>query len=86
MASARIIKFILIVGAAVCGPGAALFAQLDPAIAAQGGLAKWQSYGGVEFDLKWSSAKGVKQDHQFFDLHSREGLITGAVLVRRVQG
>jgi len=53
-------------------------AQLDPAIAAQGGLARWKSYGGVEFDLKWFSTKGVKQDHQLFDLRSREGLITGA--------
>jgi hypothetical protein len=78
MAGARIFRFTLIVGGAICGPGAALLAQLDPAIAAQGGLAKWQSYGGVEFDLKWSSAKGVKQDYQLFDLHSREGLITGA--------
>jgi hypothetical protein len=78
MRGARTIKFMLLVVAGIWGPGAALFAQLDPAIAAQGGLAKWQSYGGVEFDLKWSSAKGVKQDHQLFDLHSREGLITGA--------
>ena len=53
-------------------------AQLDPAIAAHGGLAKWKRYGSTEFDLKWSSAKGVKQDHQLFDLRSREGLITGA--------
>lgn len=53
-------------------------AQLEPAIEAQGGFAKWQSYGSVEFDLKWSSAKGVKQDHQLFDLRSRDGLITGA--------
>ncbi|MDQ6625398.1 MAG: hypothetical protein M3Y69_04530 [Verrucomicrobiota bacterium] len=53
-------------------------AQLDPAFAAQGGLEKWKSYGRVEFDLKWSSAKGVKQDHQLFDLRSRDGLITCA--------
>ncbi len=53
-------------------------AQLEPALQAHGGLAKWQSYGGVEFDLKWTSARGTKQDHQLFDLHTRDGLITSA--------
>ncbi len=52
------------------------FAQLDAAFQAHGGLAKWQSYGSVQFDQTWTSAKGVKKDHQLFDLHSREGLIT----------
>ncbi len=52
------------------------FAQLDAAFQAHGGLAKWQSYGGVQFDQTWTSAKGVKKDHQLFDLHSRDGLIT----------
>lgn len=53
-------------------------AQLDQAWEAHGGLAKWKSYGSVEFDLKWTSAKGTKQDHQLFDLRSRDGLITSA--------
>lgn len=52
------------------------FAQLDAAFQAHGGRAKWQSYSGVQFDQTWTSAKGVKKDHQLFDLHSREGLIT----------
>ncbi len=51
-------------------------AQLEPALKAHGGLEKWRNYGGVEFDQTWSSAKGVKKDHQLFDLHSRDGVIT----------
>jgi hypothetical protein len=43
---------------------------------AHGGVAKWKSYGAVEFDLTWTSAKGTKKDHQLFDLRSRAGLIT----------
>lgn len=49
---------------------------LDKCLEAHGGLAKWKSYGTVEFDQTWTSAKGVKKDHQLFDLHSRSGLIT----------
>jgi len=78
MTGAHIVKAFLFIVGACCASGTTLFAQLDPAIVAQGGLAKWKSYGSVEFDLKWSSARGVKQDHQLFDLRSREGLITGA--------
>ena len=52
------------------------FAQIDRAVAAHGGLEKWQSHGGVEFDLSWASAKGTLKDHQLFNLRSRDGLIT----------
>ena len=51
-------------------------AQLEPALKAHGGLDKWRSYGGVEFDQTWTSKKGVKKDHQVFDLRSRDGVIT----------
>ena len=52
------------------------FAQLDRCLEAHGGLTKWRSYAGVEYDLTWKSAKGEKKDHQLFDLHNRTGLIT----------
>ncbi len=54
----------------------ALAQQLDPCLEAYGGLTKWKSYGSLEFDQTWTSAKGVKKDHQLFDLHTRSGLIT----------
>ncbi len=56
--------------------GSYAFAQLDRALEAHGGLAKWKSFGSVEFDQVWTSARGVKKDHQLFDLRSRDGLIT----------
>ena len=31
---------------------------------------------GVEFDQTWTSAKGIKKDHQLFDLRTRDRLIT----------
>ncbi|CAN5559869.1 hypothetical protein BH20VER3_BH20VER3_16210 [soil metagenome] len=52
------------------------FAQFDRCLEAHGGLAKWRSFAGVEYDLTWKSSKGEKQDHQLFDLQSRAGLIT----------
>jgi hypothetical protein len=52
------------------------FAQLDRCLDAHGGLAKWRSFAGVEFDLTWKSAKEALTDHQLFDLQSRSGLIT----------
>ncbi len=52
------------------------FAQLDRAFEAHGGVTKWKTFASVEFDQTWSSAKGVKKDHQYFDLRSRDGLIT----------
>ncbi len=55
---------------------ASAFAQLDRSVEAHGGLAKWESFASVEFDQTWTSKKGVKKDHQLFDLRSRDGLIT----------
>jgi hypothetical protein len=52
------------------------FAQIEPSIEAHGGVAKWKSYRSLEFDQTWTSARGVKKDHQLFDLHSRNGVIT----------
>ena len=52
------------------------FAQLDRCLDAHGGLAKWRGFAGVEYDLTWKSAKGVRTDHQLFDLQTRSGLIT----------
>ena len=52
------------------------FGQLDRCIETHGGLAKWHSFTGVEYDLTWKSAKGERKDHQLFDLQSRSGLIT----------
>lgn len=62
--------------AAFCFLVPSLFAQLDKCLQAHGGLTKWHSFGGVEYDLTWKSAKGERKDHQLFDLHSRAGLIT----------
>ena len=50
--------------------------QIDRAVEAHGGLAKWQSFRGVEYDLSYERPTGTKRDHQLFDLRSREGLIT----------
>ncbi len=52
------------------------FAQLDRCLAAHGGLAKWRSYAGVEYDLTWKSPKRDNQEHQLFNLQTRDGLIT----------
>jgi len=71
-------KSPLFISIALFALNATAFAQLDRAFEAQGGLTKWKSYGAVEFDLSWASAKGTKKDHQLFDLRSREGLITNA--------
>ncbi len=56
--------------------GSCAFAQLNRSLEAHGGVAKWKSFASVEFDQAWTSAKGVKKDHQLFDLGSRDGLIT----------
>jgi len=69
--SRRVAIFILWLLAASSG-----FAQLDRAFEAHGGVTKWKTFGSVEFDQTWSSAKGVKKDNQLFDLRSRDGLIT----------
>lgn len=53
-------------------------AQIERGVEAHGGLAKWRSFGTVEYDSTFENAKGVKQDHQLFNLHTRDGLITSA--------
>jgi hypothetical protein len=58
--------------------GSSAFAQLDRAFEAHGGIAKWKNFASVEFDQTWTSAKGVKKDHQLFDLRQPDGLITSA--------
>lgn len=78
MTTARPGRRFLSIASVLFALGATAFAQLDRACEAQGGLAKWKSYGSVEFDLVWTSAKGTIKDHQLFNLHSREGLITSA--------
>jgi len=51
-------------------------AQIDRSVQAHGSLAKWKSYGAVEFDLASENKRGTKSDHQLFNLRSRDGLIT----------
>ncbi len=52
------------------------FAQIEKCVEAHGGLSKWQSFGTVEYDLAYQRPKGEKRDHQVFNLHTRDGLIT----------
>ena len=52
------------------------FAQIEKSVEAHGGLSKWQSFGTVEYDLAYQRPKGEKRDHQVFNLHTRDGLIT----------
>ncbi len=66
--------------------GSSAFAQLDRALEAHGGVTKWKTFASVEFDQTWSSAKGVKKDHQFFDLRSRDGLITSETYTLGTRG
>ncbi|MBA2430541.1 MAG: hypothetical protein H0V56_00320 [Chthoniobacterales bacterium] len=66
--------------------GSSAFAQLDRALEAHGGVTKWKSFGSVEFDQTWTSAKGLKKDHQLFDLRSRDGLITSAAYTLGARG
>jgi Family of unknown function (DUF6503) len=52
-----------------------VFGQLEQCLEAHGGLAKWRSYGGVEYNQSWTSPKGSRKDHQVFNLETRDGLI-----------
>jgi hypothetical protein len=54
------------------------FGQLERSLEAHGGIARWRTFGSVEYDLTWENAKGVKKDHQLFNLRTRDGLITSA--------
>lgn len=73
------LRFSFVSGiAAILNLGVALVAsaQIDRAVQAHGGLAKWQSFAAVEFDVASASARGEKRDHHLFNLRSRDGLIT----------
>jgi hypothetical protein len=52
--------------------------QLERSVDAHGGLARWQSFGSVEYDFTWENAKGARKDHQMFNLRTRDGVITSA--------
>lgn len=52
------------------------FSQIEKAVEAHGGVAKWRGFGTVEYDLVYERPKGEKRDHQLFNLHTRDGLIT----------
>src|SRR5688572_2370204 len=54
------------------------FGQLERSVDAHGGLARWQSFGSVEYDLTWENVKGARKDHQLFNLRTRDGVITSA--------
>lgn len=51
-------------------------AQIEQGVQTHGGLAKWRNFGAVEYDATFENAKGLKQDHQLFNLRTRDGLIT----------
>ena len=51
-------------------------AQIERCVEAHGGLAKWNSFGTVEYDSTFENSKGTKKDHQLFNLRTRDGLIT----------
>lgn len=67
------VRFCAILFFALTGP---CFAQLEHCFEAHGGVAKWQSFGTVEYDFSWEGPKGAKKDHQLFNLRTRAGLIT----------
>ncbi len=50
-------------------------AQLDRCLEAHGALAKWRSYGTVEYDLKSKFGQKKSNDHQLFNLWTRDGVI-----------
>ena len=56
----------------------AMHAQIERSVEAHGGVAKWRSFGSVEYDLTYERPKGEKREHQLFDLRTRDGLITSA--------
>jgi len=59
-------------------PAAPCFGQLERCLDGHGGLARWQGFGSVEYELSWENAKGARKDHQLFNLRTRDGLITSA--------
>jgi len=51
-------------------------AQIERSVEAHGGLARWQSFGTVEYDSTFENPQGTKQDFQVFNLRTRDGLIS----------
>lgn len=66
------VRFCVVLIFALTAP---CFAQLERCFEAHGGIANWRRFGAVEYDLSWAGPKGVKKDHQFFNLRTRAGLI-----------
>jgi hypothetical protein len=54
-----------------------VWAQLDPCIEAYGGKSVWDDQGTVSYDVDFNFGDDKLQDHQLFDLKSRDGLIKG---------
>jgi hypothetical protein len=52
-------------------------AQLERCLEAHGGLAKWRSFGALEYDLTYKTPRQERKEHQLFNLQTRSGLITG---------
>lgn len=65
-----------VISIGINGLATTAFAQIDRAVEAHGGIAKWRSFGTVEYDCAFENAKSSKRDHQVFDLRTRDGLIT----------
>ncbi len=52
-----------------------LAAPLDDPLRAHGGLEVWRTFGRLEFDLAWKFGAKALDDHQLFDLVSRDGRV-----------
>jgi Family of unknown function (DUF6503) len=69
----RIAPLVCVALIALATPG---LAQFDRCLEAHGGLTKWRSFGGVEYDLTWKPSGEKRMDHQVFNLQTRDGVIT----------
>lgn len=72
----RQMKTVLLTGLLMIATGFAWAGPLENGYEAHGGLAKWKSFGAVEYDFAWNNEKRQRADHQIFDLATRAGLIT----------
>ena len=68
-------KFLCVFSVTLLTAATTALAQLERCLEAHGGLSRWRSFGGVEYDL--TSTRENRKDHQLFDLQRRAGLITG---------
>ena len=64
--------------AALCALSLSASGEIGATLDAHGGYEKWRAAAGVSYDLTWRSTKGDRHDHELFDLHTRDGLITSA--------